>query len=229
MAIDARPAISEMKRKFGDISEPLLKRAISRSMNESVRQGRTIVKRSITDVYAIKSSYLKNTMMPIGNSTPSNLTSKLLISSNNIPISQFKAVKKGRTVIGREFSYASNIKTKKVKAFRGKNIYGEGVSFEIIKGQRSFIRGAFIRDGKYGLSVLHRAYLSGRSAYKSGQFQFRNKRISKGSDTPIAQLYTLSPFTAAVSKKVITKAEDKVKNAFSSRLSYHLSQAVNKL
>jgi hypothetical protein len=200
ITIDTKDMIKTLQREYWGLTSKEKDKASARALNDAIKQGRTVAKRAITAEFNIKSAFLKNDLMPITKANPNSLYADLGLSKTPIPIGKFKGATQTKT----------------------------GVSVAIRKGQKIVLPGAFMLEGA-GSNVFARAYNTGGSAYRSGQFMFRSRRVNKkGSDLPIGNMVTASPVGAARNDKTFTEISERLTDAYTRRLEYHLAKALFK-
>lgn len=196
MIIDVKQAVEDIRKDFSWATESQVKSATSRAMNRAAITIRDQIQKDIRKEYNLRARDIK-AALSIQRAKGTELSVAVSAKGGFIPIYQFKGTKIGSQITGRQITFASSLKTRKVKAFRGKNTKTGGISFEVKKGQKVFIQGAFIQRMKSGHTGVY-----ARGKYTAQGFQFRHKRVEKGgSDLPIAELRTASVpgmFTQAV-------------------------------
>lgn len=198
--IDTKEAQNALAKGFWGLSKGELNKGFARAMNDAIKQGRTIVKRSVTAEYNIKSNHVANKLLPIERANPNKLEATLSMSVKPIPVGEFKGAKQNE----------------------------EGVSVSIRKGERSLVRGAFMTEST-GAAVLGRNEDAGSKAYAGGRFRYRNKRKKKtGLDMPIATFLTVSPYRAGLKMIDQDAVQASISDAYARRGAYHLTKLLSK-
>jgi hypothetical protein len=192
-------ALDQLKKQ---LSKEHVVKATRMAINDSIRKGKVETKKSITEIYNIKPSRIndsnKNKGLSTKLATNSNLSGE--VDAGHIPINLSEASPKFKGV-----TVATQVKYKKGKASRGKNIKRStsSISIEIIRGQRKTLSSAFTigiaTNPKTGNQFTTPAIFA-RGKRGKPTFAFGKKRY------PIDSLSTISVATAALN----VKAKEKV-------------------
>lgn len=193
-------------------------KAMRMAMNESVRKGRTEVKKSITEFYNIKPGTITDSNKKKGLSlklaTDKNLRAEVDAGHVPINIGSLSGVKDLKVESAREFAFATNVKTKKTKVVKLARIFkGGGIQVEVKKGEKKVLATAF-RIEKFGNAVFARGKKN-----KLG-FAFAKPRM------PIDSISTISIATAAHNTNAQQKYWPVVESYYKQRLDYHLNRLI---
>lgn len=182
--------IDQVARDIGALSDRIVKRAAARALNRIGAQAKTQAVREIKERYRI------GTRM---------MSKYITVSRRASAASLFVVVKaEGRPL--------------PLLAFNARQTR-QGVSVEIVKGNRKLLKHAFIGRLKSGHEgVFSRVSGRGASGYLWGKFQWRHGKGSrlrkKGRDLPIAELLTLGIPQAFSNRVVMERLEALVRDKF---------------
>lgn len=220
--INVDEAIAKIKKNFEQLSEKEIKAATTAAINRSLAYGKTEGVRQIKAAYNIKQAMIQEAI------TTTKATSGLMIGNigaSTKPISlvhfqpTFSFNKRSKT----SYNKAGIGATKLLK--RKSSLYKQGVTVEIIKGQKSTLPYAFMIAGKKPI-FARGAYATGGT----GGFIRRHKRVSAtGSDTPITSMVTITPFGSLTNTKVMPTVEPKVEKKFEERMLHELNYRLSKV
>ena len=219
--INSDQAIARIKENFSKLSEKEIAAGISAAINRTLISGRVEGTKGIKGKYNIKRDIL-DTAFKIKKATSAVQIGEIKASSKSIGLSHFQPT----------FSFNKRSTTKynkkgvgSTKLLKGKSKqFGQGVTVEIIKGQKKVIPYAFMIAGKMPVFA--------RGKYEnSGSFAFmqRHKRASAtGNDSPISSLVNISVYSSLVNDRVMpnvsTKINDKLKERMTHELTFRLSK-----
>lgn len=194
--IEADGAIEKVREISKTLSKTQMNRGISRALNNTASQGRTVARKAVSDLYNIPQKNLSS--ISLVRSTAATLKAQIIASTKPIPLISF--------------SPKFDMPTKSIRATkRGKlkvrnrrrKTHGKGVSIEIYKGQRQTIRFAFM--------TTRITAVFARGKYISTGFEKRTKRTSKdGNDLPIQALASVTIHTAVTNNKTLNDIQRKV-------------------
>jgi hypothetical protein len=212
--INTEQAIKTLRRELKPVVAEIPK-AVSRAINDSMRQTHTQAKRAVTERYNVFSaSVQRKNLYKIKFASPSTQTATMHVANKQIPIIAFKGVRqdaKETRVSKKGTSVFSRLKN------RGKKT--GGVNVQILRGRKTHIRSAFIATMKSG-----HVGVFARGEYGK-PFEWRKRRLqSKGGDTPIQELNTLNVPTAFLNDRVKPNVEKKAQDIFQRRLLHHLNR-----
>lgn len=215
ITIDVRGAIKELDHLAKQASAEVLNKAVSRSINDTLKVQRTAIGRSVIRDYNIPKNYADT--ISVFTANKNTLTGYIKAGSKPISLANFKPQFIGG---GSLISNRLNKKTKKLnQTVRGTKKQSFGVSITIRK--TSTIPYAFMIKGKFPVFA--------RGGYKgSGSFGFLNRsgpgsRInSKGMDTPIAKMISVTTRGAAFNKRTISGIKINTNKHFQDRLKGNL-------
>jgi hypothetical protein len=211
--VNAGPAIRALRQTAGDLNERNFSKAVSRSLNEAILQGRTTARRQVKEIYNIPQKNL--TGINIDKAKSNSLVAKLFASASPIPMDAFSPV---YITAGKSISVTKK-GLQKIKGVRNK-VAGGGVSIEVLKGKRETVPYAFMIAG-----AKPRVFARGEYR-KGGEFGFvrRNKRVnSEGNDIPIKPLLSVTVHAAVVNKVALKEIEAKVDQVFPAVLARNIA------
>ena len=204
--IFVQETVKTLRSAAYQLSDKQFSKAISRSINESIMQGRTEARSAVKALYNIPQRYVSG--ININKSTSISLTASLFASAKPIPMDAFSA--KFQTAI-KSLSISRSGKQKERIFKRAKKNVASGVSIEVFKGKRETIPFAFMISGS-------KPRVFARGEYKGGTsfgFVQRHKRLVRsGSDTPIKPLISVTVHAAVINKTALGKIEGKVNSVF---------------
>jgi hypothetical protein len=203
--VNVGPAIAKIKSISNELSERNLARATSRSLNETILQGRTQARAAVKSIYNIPQKNLAG--VNVQKSTAKSLVAMLYASATPIPMDAFNPVYHTAT----HTLSVSRKGAQKVKGAKKSQTIGQGVTIEVIKGKKETIPFAFMIQGA-------KPRVFARGAYRSGNlfgFVQRHKRVNdEGNDIPIKPLLSVTIHAAIINKKALQTVEDKVNEVF---------------
>lgn len=195
------------------------------AINTTVRWGRTRIREDISKDYNIKLARLYASDRKRGLNTKlatdTNLRGEITAGHQPISLHQFNGTKKSTETVGYNISFASNLRTRKMRTMRQAIKRPIGMSVEVRKGKPKVVRSAF-QIGKFGRAVF------ARGQYKPSSFEFRNKRATKsGPDMPIDVLNSTSVATMALTKRVQDKWEGPIQKKYEEELQRQLKRLLD--
>lgn len=219
--VSVRRAVQTLRDAQEELSPRLFNQAVSRALNESILQGRTVGRSAVKEIYNIPQRYVGG--INIRKATPITLTSKLYASTIPIPMDafspRFKTASKSFTITRRGEQRTKERSTKR----KGQ---AAGVSIEVIKGKREVIPFAFMIEGG-------RPRVFARGKYRTGSsygFVQRNKRVNKsGSDIPVKPLLSVTVHAAVINKKSIAKINARVMQVFPASVERNISFMLSRI
>jgi len=232
ITIQVNQAVNDIRRLSRNLTPRELRAASSRAINHSLQKSQTQAKRELTKVFNISAGHFA-AGIKVQRSTGSKLEGSLDGSRASFPIHIFspkfetsKSViqnTKPKRVPGSKKGYKSVQKVTERK--KPKSNPNKGVTFEIFKGEQRTLPFAFMIPGKYPVFA--------RGTYNSSggnQFIKRTKREVPypKSDTPIAKLITVSPYTAVVNDKILPPLADKTGIDYQQRIVHEIAFIVSK-
>ena len=227
LRFSVKEASKEIDKAIRQYAPSKVQAAIRMALNDGARKGKVAVKKSIQDLYNIKTSRINDSSPKKGLSVSFATNQKLEaeIRGGHIPVNliNIEGVKmEVRT--SQEFSIASTLKRKKTKVIKGKRVYsGGGISVQIFKdGDRKTIQTAFtigkFRHFKSGKSVsIPSTAVFARGKKEKPDFKFGRNRM------PIDSISSISIGTAAVNSKAQEKYGEKVSQYATQRLLNNLN------
>lgn len=188
-----------LKRLGKNLDKSELAKAITRSINASLRKSRTTVRKEAKRIYNISQKNLDGIDYTKASTKSGDgyLTGTLTASRKPIPLSAFNPKEingnKARTITRKGVVKERVMKYKKKGAT-------SGISIEVYRGKKESIGYAF-------MIAKGAAQVFARGAYAAGTkhgFIKRIKRVkSDGNDIPVKPLITLSTLAAAANKNVM--------------------------
>lgn len=181
-------------------------KAVMRSINEAIQQGRTVARSAVKELYNIPQRYLDG--VNITRATSLSLTATLYANAQPIPMDAFAP--KFETESGSiSISKKGQTSSKTFKRIKANPI--AGVSIEVIRGKREIIPFAFlIADGAPRVFA--------RGEYKSGAsygfVQRHQRENSEGNDIPIKPLLSITINAAVINKTSMQRIEERVNTVF---------------
>lgn len=233
---------SEISGLVSKLSPKRAAYSISRGLNDSLRQGRTVALKAMTNRYNIPRFELtKSGMLRMSSAKASNLSAAIFADvKRSVAISKFRGLKGDGLSISRKRDKADKTK---VNTFikRGRKFQNnvtrskdrQKVSFEIVKGKRQTLKSGFIAKMKSGhVGVFSRSTSS--RGYSGGKFQYREgsgSRVnpSDENDTPIAEHYSFTLHKAMANRYTREPVEKKMQDAVPRRVGYWLQRELNKV
>lgn len=227
ITVQVTKAVDELSRISSALSAHELRTAFSRAINHSLQKSRTQAKREVLKKFNLSYANLGKSFQ-ISRANTSTVQGSLDASHASFPIHQFSPKFETATITGSVDVYNISTKRKRSikKTFDVRTKGQGGVTFEVFKGEKKTLPFAFMIAGK--------APVFARGAYdnsKGSQFNKRTKREVSypGSDTPIAKLITVSPYTAVINKGVINPLANQTSDTFQARVLHEISFIVNKI
>jgi hypothetical protein len=209
--LDTKAAVKTLKalNKTAKENMPV---ALSRAINDAMRQTTTAAKREVTGRYNVYANYIQAKQLKQGLSKPTKPTATLNVANKQLPVIAFKGVRQDAKETRR-----SKAGTSVFSKLKNRSKKTGGVTVEIIKGQKTRIRSAFIATMKSG-----HVGVFGRGEYGS-PFKWRKERQKdSGNDNPIQELNALTIATSFLGKQVQKRMERKATEVLASRLAHHL-------
>jgi hypothetical protein len=214
--------------------------AISRGLNDAIRQGRTVALKAMTNRYNIKRFELtKRGMLRMSSAKSSNLTATIYADArHSVSLSKFNGLKgdglsiirkRSRTEKGKIDTYIK--KGRKFQTGITRSKPRTPVSFEVVKGRRQTLRSGFITKTKSGhVGIFSRSTSS--KGYSAGRFQYREGKGSRtkkdGNDTPLAEHYSFTLHKAMANRNTREPIEKRMKTVVPVRVRYWLNRELTK-
>lgn len=210
-----------------NLSPAEIKKATYRAIRHTLGKARTESNREIRTVYKIPQANVNKAMMiKVDNGHTNQMPVGLLMASSSMtPISAFQPRMMntmGSYTSVRRGALMSSLNTKRTLKLTDRKKVGL-MEVEILKGKRKTIKSAFFLPGASKATVMARGEYSGEKS-----FLFRHKRISKGSDTPIDSLRTVSVFKAVITPKVQSSINAKLAPQYEQRLIHEMNFIISK-
>jgi len=214
--------------------------AISRGLNDAIRQGRTEALKQLTNRYNIARYELTGrNLLRMTSARSSNLSASIFADAKrSVSISKFRGLKGDGLKVSRKRSKLEkgkiNTYLKKGRKFQNsvtRSKPRQAVSFEIVKGKRQTLKSGFIAQMKSGhVGVFSRSRSS--RGYVGGSFQYREGKGSRtkqdGNDTPIAEHYTFTLHKAMANRYTRAPIDKRMVAAAPRRVSYWLNKELNR-
>jgi hypothetical protein len=219
-------------------------KAVARGLNDAIKTGRTVAKRSITDRYNIAAREVVGTgnkLIRIGGARVGDLDARLFADAKrSVKLGKFRGVQGQGFRLQRKQTADPN-GGKKLATFlkRGKSFVDrptgqdrqKPVSVQIVKGKRTTIHGAFIAKTRSGhVGIFGRSFNS--YGYKGGKFNFRNKRqggFQWGQpDNPIAEMGAFTLHKAMANRHNERAIVQRMAETLPHRVRFHLSHVFAK-
>lgn len=202
-------------------------KAVARGLNDSIKQGRTIARKEVKSRYNVAPIELarlgRADLLPIKGATIGNLSAIMSASvRDSIRLSAFKGTTGGSVTLVRNKSGMQTRKGRKaipINAGKGRTL----VTVELVKGQRHTMKHAFVAKMKSGhIGVFGRA-----GGYRSSNFEFRTKRsTSFGSDTPIAELGSMTIHKTIANRSLESRVIAKMQIVAPERIKFWLMRSL---
>ena len=205
--ISTKKALAQLSSLKTQLGEKQFAVAVSRSINESILQGRTEARSSVKALYNIPQRYLSG--ININKATSVSLYAQLYASARPIPMDAF-APKFETSSQSIRVSKKGLQNTRQFK--RAKKTPMGGVSIEVIKGQREIIPFAFMIAGGKPRVFARGEYKSGGGSY--GFIQRHQRLNSTGSDTPIKPLLSVTVHSAVINKASLERIGARINTVF---------------
>lgn len=228
--VDTRDADKNLKQLRKKLSPAQIKAATRMALNDSIRKAKTEVKKTILELYNIKSSRIddrdKKKGLSVKLSQGNNMSAE--VDAGHIPVNlvNISGNKFKRIEVGRKLAFASSLKSRKVKALRGGKIYRNQLTVEVAKGQRKTIYSAFIinqfKHAGSGQTVnINSGAVFARGKRGAPQFEFGKDRM------PIDSISSLSVSTAARNTNAQERVQPKVTEYYQQQVTRQLQRKVN--
>lgn len=234
--VDVRKAQEQFRELEKQLSSHKVASAQRMALNDSIRIGRTHVKRSVSKIYNFTSSVLNDTTtekgLKIRLATNSNLETKITAGHTPRTMYSFKGTKVFRKEVSRSISVVSNINTRKTKVLRGERNYADGgIMVEVYRGKKKVIPSAFplfVGKGIKGafsktLQSSDKMVPFGRGDHNGARFNWGKKR------KPIAPLKGISLATAVMNTKAQDKYAPIIQQKYIERYNHQLSRLIREL
>lgn len=195
--------------------------ALRMAMNEAATKGRTMVRRSIQDVYTLKAGLLNspNKGLVVKKATNKDLSAE--IKASNKPLS----IKDANPKFSKGVAVAQSVSFIGGKARKGALIRRSTteITVEVIKGERKPIKSAFTiargTHAKSGQQFTTSAIFARGKRGKPG-FVFGKDRM------PIDSISTVSVGTAAANDRSLKKYDGPVNQYANDRFIYHIERMI---
>lgn len=220
-------------------------KAVARGLNDAIKQGRTVAKRSITDRYNIAAREVTGTgnkLIRINGARVGDLEARLFADAKRtVKLSKFRGVVAQGLKLQRKQTKDSNGQKnlvtflKRGKSFVNRPTYAnrtkEAVTVQIVKGKRTTLPSAFVAKMRSGhVGIFGRSFNS--YGYKSGSFNFRDQRKSGfkwgEADTPIAEMGVFTLHKAMANKFSERAIVSKMADVLPNRVRFHLTHTLTK-
>ena len=220
-------------------------KAVARGLNDAIKQGRTVAKRSITDRYNIAAREVTGTgnkLIRISGARVGDLEARLFADAKRtVKLSKFRGVVAQGLKLQRKQTKDSNGQKKLVtflkrgKSFVNRPTYAnrtkEAVTVQIVKGKRTTLPSAFVAKMRSGhVGIFGRSFNS--YGYKGGSFNFRDQRKTGfkwgQADTPIAEMGVFTLHKAMANRFNERAIVSKMADVLPNRVRFHLSHALTK-
>lgn len=215
--INTKQATKTLREELKPAAEKIPK-AVSMAINDTMRRTQAAAKREVKARYNVYSAIIQSEKVyKVRFSSPNHHHSDLKISTQQLPITAFKGVRQDakETAVDKEGNKSVFSRLKN----RGKKT--GGVNVQILKGQKTHIRSAFIAVMKSG-----HVGVFARGEYGK-PFAFRKKRIKKsGNDNPIQELNTLNLSHTFLNAYIKPKIEKKAAETYDQRVRHHLRRVL---
>ncbi|SHN42270.1 hypothetical protein [Chitinophaga sp. CF418] len=214
--VETRDAIRSINNLAVKLSPQQTKLALSRSINRTLTQGRTVARRKVAQQYNIPQAVLSN-VIQLSRSTSNTLTGHLLADGKHISLINFKPKFETPTKSIRGKRRGGNV----VRAFKRRKKKVAKGTVEIKPGERIELPYAFMTPR---ISAVF-----ARGKYGSRGFEKRFTRDkSSGNDLPIQALVSVSVHTAALTPEsreaVLSKIDAVFPQELNREISYRISQ-----
>ncbi len=224
---DVRAEISEdlFQRMKDKLSAGKIKRALRMALNDAVIKGKTMVRRSITEVYNIKAARVNDNNsrkgLSLKKATDSDLSAQINAGHTPLKLADMDPKYSG-SVIAQQVSFrgGSSRKGKTVKRSTS------AISVEVIKGQRKTIASAFTigvaKNAATGQQFATTAIFARGKRGKPG-FEFAKPRM------PIDTISSVSVGTAATNTKSVEKYQDELNHYANKRFVHHVERLIKEV
>lgn len=175
--------------------------------NDSLKWGRTQIRRSIQEYYNIKAKRVNDSVaqrgLKIVLARDADLNGKITAGHKPIDLSDITKVKISQQVVAQNVTYSSSVATKRVKARKGAQIKRPvGVDVQISKGRKETIQRAFF-IAKFGKTVF------ARGTYGQNGMEFTDDPRAK-----IQAIKTVSVATAALNTRAMAQWSRPIQDRF---------------
>ena len=220
-------------------------KAVSRGLNDAIKQGRTEAKRAITSRYNIPSREILGTgnkLMRISGARTGDLSARLFADAKRtVKLGKFRGVVAQGLRLQRKATKDANGQKKLVTFLkRGKSFVNrptfanrtkEQVTVRIVKGKRTTLPSAFVAKLRSGhVGIFGRSFNS--YGYKGGSFNFRDQRKAGfkwgEADTPIAEMGVFTLHKAMANRFNERAIVSKMADALPNRVRFHLTHVLTK-
>jgi hypothetical protein len=217
--------------------------AIARGLNDSLKVGRTVAIKQMTNRYNIPRFELmgsRSGLIRMTAANRSNLSAAIFADAKrSISISKFRGLKGDGLNITRKRDKSDRSRVnsfiKKGRKFQTgitRSKPRTAVSFEIVKGQRKTLKAGFIARMKSGhIGVFSRSQSS--KGYAAGAFQYREGKGSRindpdENDTPIAEHYSFTLHKAMANHATRQPIETAMQSRVPDRVKYQLERELSR-
>jgi hypothetical protein len=219
--IDARAGLKKLKQLGSELSKQQIRNITSMSLNKAITSSKTEAKKSITDLYNLKSSYVDKKLFSL-KASKYNLTAQLNADHKPVSLASFPLKFKSITI-----AYNLNSKKGRSKGNAVKRSVGQ-VSVQIFKdGPYKTINTAFapgvVKSRDPGVIQATTPAIFARGKRGKPDFQFGKSRY------PIDTLSSVSVATAALNDKNKPRIEKKANEVLTNEFSRLMKNALNKL
>lgn len=216
--IDSKKAIEGFKELGKGLSGKNWRVVISRTINRSLMQGRTVGRRKISSIYNIPQRKLSG--IELNSSSINNLRGEIRADGSPIPLSTFEP-----TFITPTRSIKTTRRGKqKVRNFsRKKRNPGKGVWFQVLnQGGRVQLPFTFMTPERTGVYA--------RGKYNGGTFDKRYVRVSSsGNDLPIQSMVSASVHNSIMNPESMETITDTIEDAFPRLLEHEIKYRIGKI
>lgn len=220
-------------------------KAVARGLNDAIKQGRTVAKRSITDRYNIAAREVTGTgnkLIRISGARVGDLEASLFADAKRtVKLSKFRGVvAQGLKLQRKQVKDPNGQKKlatflKRGKTFVNRPTYAnrtkEAVTVQIVKGKRTTLPSAFVAKMRSGhVGIFGRSFNS--YGYKGGFFNFREQRKTGfkwgEADTPIAEMGVFTLHKAMANRFSERAIVSKMADVLPNRVRFHLTHVLTK-
>lgn len=222
MRIRVDDTIDDFRRQFNNLSKEQVAIAAARAINRTLLKGRTEARKAVKVEYNIPQKNLDGINKK--NAYPSFPEGYITASAKPIPMDAFAPkfeTSSGSITISRKG--VQRIRDYK----RAKKNPGKGVSIEVKKGDRKSVPYAFMIRG-----AQPRVFARGKYGSMSGNYDFiqRHKREnSRGNDTPIKPLISVTVHGAVINDKVKEKISGIVHADFRNNMEHEIKYLISRI
>lgn len=209
-----RQSIERIKEQYSHVSGDILNQAISRALNRTAQQGRTIANKNIRKIYNISAAKINNEIK-VSYSTARTLESKIRASGAPLGMNNFQA-KQEKSLSTTGFNRKGVASTRLNRRARTNAV--KGVTMTIKKGKSVNLPTAFIQVANGGITVFARGKYKGTSE----GMEFAKERL------PIAKITTLSIPMMFANDEVLKPLSTELMSIFDSRITHEINYLLNK-